>query len=132
MNNKSYDFYRCLHQDKSLRYQLGAADTGTVELMEAKNSKWQIYIQRIMLAVTTDSAQTLTFQDDSATVVVGKSPASPGLGIEIVGDYGPEGRALTAGDGLDMVISGAGLAGQVVVEAYQRPVNAITAAESAL
>lgn len=132
MNNKGYDFYRTLYQDKSVRYQLAGATTGTIELFEAKNSRWQVYIQRIMLAVTTDAAQSLTFQDDTGAVIIGKSPASPGLGIEIVGDYGPEGVALTAGDGLDMVISGAGLAGQVVVEAYQRPVSGITAAESAL
>jgi len=128
--SKSYDFYRTIYTDKSVRYQLGAADTGTVELIEAKNANWTLYIQRILLAVTTDAAQSLTFQDDSGTVVVGKSAASPGLGIELVGDYGPEGRILTAGEGLDMVISGAGLAAQVIVEAYQRPNAVQTEAQS--
>jgi hypothetical protein len=119
---KSYDFYRSMYADKTARGIVLVADSATINnAIAVRNARHAIYVQRIMLAVTTDAAQSLTFQDDNGTPkVVGKSAASPGLGVEVVADYGPEGIALTTGTNLDIVISGAGLACGYVVEAYER------------
>ena len=118
-----YGFYRTMFQDASTVRTLLAADTTTehANVIVPKSASHTIFIQRILFNCTTDAAQTLTFQDGAGTpIVIGKSAASPGLGIEIVGDYGPKGKALTEGEELDIVISAAGLAGQINIEAYQR------------
>ena len=117
-----YGKWRNFFVDKSRIYALTTAATGTAAaIVPVRASTSTLYIQRILLSVTTDAAQTLTFQDDAGTpLVIAKSPSSPGLGIEIVADFGPGGIALTAGKNLDMVISGAGLGAQVNVEAYEK------------
>lgn len=117
-----YGFYRAQYSDKSTVVAVAAADSATKEdVIAVKSSGHTIYIQRIVLSVFTDAAQSLTFQDDASTpVVVGKSAASPGLGVEVVADFGPKGMALTAGKNLDVVISGAGLGAKASIEAYER------------
>lgn len=127
-NAKSYDWYRSMYSDKSVRGRVAAADSATIEdVVAVKNLNYTIYVQRIMLSVTTDAAQSLTFQDDAGTpVVIGKSAASPGLGIEVVADFGPEGFALTTAKNLDIVISGAGLGCVYVIEAYQKQTVALS------
>lgn len=116
-----YGHYRAQYNDKSTVKQIVATDSGTFDAVIApKNANYAIFVQRIIFNVTTDAAQTLTFQDGAGTPkVVGKSASSPGLGIEIVADYGPKGVQLTIGEELDIVISGAGLAGQISIEAYE-------------
>lgn len=117
-----YGFYRAVFSSASVTASVAAADTATIDnVITAKNANWTIHVQRITLSVTTDAAQSLTFQDDAGSpVVIAKSAASPGLGVEMVADFGPEGFPLTKGKNLDIVISGAGLACQISIEAYQR------------
>lgn len=117
-----YGHYRAFHHDASVIVPVAAGDSATKEnVIAAKTSRHSIFVQRITLSVTTDSAQSLTFQDDAGTpVVIAKSPASPGLGFEVVADFGPAGIQLTEAKNLDIVISGAGLACQISIEAYQR------------
>lgn len=119
---KTYASYRQFYKDKSVSTAILAAASGTVENVVApRNTSHTIYIQRILFNVTTDAAQTLTFQDDANTpVVIGKSKSSPGLGLHVVADYGAAGVALTAGKNLDVVISAAGLAGVYTIEAYEK------------
>lgn len=122
MISKTYDFYRNYFRDKAIDGVIAPADSGTINnVITPRNVRWTVFIQRILLSVTTDAAQTLTFQDDNGTPkVVAKSPASPGLGIEVVADFGPEGIALTEGTNLDIVISGAGLGCIYSIEAYEK------------
>ena len=126
-----YGFYRTMFQDKSTTFSVAAADSATKEdVIAPKSASHTVFVQRILLSVTTDAAKTLTFQDDASTpIVIAVSPASPGLGVEVVADFGPKGFALTEGKNLDVVISGAGLACQVNVEAYDR-LTAVVAAGS--
>ena len=128
-----YGWYRATYGDKSTTGTVAAADTATIDnLVAPRNTKWTVFIQRILLAVTTDAAQTLTFQDDAGTpVVIGKSKSAPGLGVFVVADYGPKGIALTEGKNLDVVISGAGLGCKISVEAYQKLTAAGTTAATA-
>ena len=117
-----YGYYRSIYTNKSTTFSVAAADTATLTDKPAvKNANYTIYVQRITLSVFTDAAQSLTFQDDASTpVVIAKSAASPGLGLEIVADFGPEGFPLTAGKNLDIVISGAGLGVKGSIEAYEK------------
>lgn len=125
-----YGFYRWLHQDAATTHSVATTDSGTLNnVITVRNANYAIVVQRITLSVTTDAAQTLTFQDDAGTpVVFAKSPASPGLGFEIVADFGPKGYQLTAGTNLDIVISSAGLGCVVSIEAYQKTAAVFSAA----
>lgn len=126
MGNKSdYGYIRSvLYQDVSSQTRVAAADTATVTPITHKDANHQVFVQRILMAVSTDAAQTLTFQDTAGTpVVIGKSKSSPGLGICIVADYGPDGIGLTKATDLQYVISGAGLGCVVNIEAYQKRVG---------
>jgi hypothetical protein len=100
-----------------------AAATGTTQVVAAKTN-YTAYIQSILVAVTTGAAQTYTFQDDSATKVLAKTKATSVQGDAYLYDFGPSGFPLTASEGLDMVISGAGTAGAVHIEGYYKPTNA--------
>lgn len=128
MANKSdYGMYRAWNQDVSVVSALSTGATGPLTLITARDANHTIFVQRILLSVTTDAAQTLTFQDTAGTpVVIGKSPASPALGIEVVADFGGKGMALTVGKNLSCVISAAGLGGQIDVEAYQRQTSTVS------
>ena len=124
-----YGFYRTMFRDKTASFIVAAADTATItDAITPRSASYTVFVQRITLSVITDAAQSLTFQDDAATpVLIAKSPASPGLGVEIVADFGPAGRGLTAGTNLDVVISGAGLACKGNIEAYERLTAAVAA-----
>lgn len=124
-----YGFYRATFKDASTVRAIATTDSGTLtDIITPKSSSYSIFLQRIVMNVTTDAAQTLTFQDDAGTpVVYAKSPASPGLGLEIVADFGPKGVQMTENTNLDIVISAAGLGAQVNIEAYQRPTAVVAA-----
>lgn len=85
--------------------------------------KYQIVIMSIFLTVRTDNAAVQTFQDASATQILGVTKASPGVGPYPKFDFGTEGFALTAGDDFKHKMSAAGMAGSVEIQAYARIVN---------
>lgn len=115
------DNYRTWFQDCSFDRDLLTTDTGTIAAITADATK-TVYVQAIVVNITTDAAQTLTFQDDAGTpVVICKTRSSPGLGpVDESVDFGPEGKKLTAGKGLNIVISGAGLGAAIKVLAYRK------------
>ena len=127
-----YGFYRTMFRDKTTTFVVAAADSATKEdVIAPRNTSHTVYVQRIVLSVITDAAQSLTFQDDAGTpVLIAKSAASPGLGVEVVADFGPVGYALTEGKNLDIVISGAGLACKGVIEAYEKLTAVVTPASA--
>ena len=121
-----YVHYKHTHRNKTVSRTVLAADVSAThaDIIVPKSSQHTIYVQRITFAPTTYAAQTLTFQDGANTpVVIGHMSipaAAPTTGIcqyEI--DYGPEGTPLTKGEELDVIISAAGPAGRLVVEAYE-------------
>lgn len=117
-----YGYYRAQYHNASTVYELATGTSGTVDnVIAVKTTRHSIFVQRIIEMVTTDNAATTTYQDDnSSQKVIAKCPASPGLGIEVVADFGPEGIQLTEGKNLDIVLSGAGKGAQISIEAYQR------------
>ena len=71
--------YRKVFRDLTKTQIIGTGDT-TVDAFLAKRANQTIWVQRIVVYVTTDSAQSLTFQDDASTpVVVAVVTTSPGI-----------------------------------------------------
>lgn len=107
------------YQDVSAQAQTLAAGTGVVTLI-ANRANWQTYIQNIRVNVTTSAAPTATFRANTTeTVVLAIVPANPEVGV-IEFDFGEDGFALPAGEGLEYALSAAGLAFAVTVQAYRK------------
>lgn len=108
----------------SVDVTLIATSDGAANVLVAALAAHTIFVTRIDIAVTTDNAATLTFQDSASTpIVIAKTKASPGLGpINFV--FGEDGTALTEAKSLDLNISAAGLAGRIHVEGYIRATSA--------
>ena len=119
--------YRSFYQDKSTTIQLVAATDDQASFIAAKSANHRLYVQRIVVTVTTYSAKTWTFQDTAGTPVPiwhisipASAPTTGGETAEYVVDFGAEGVALTLGKDLSLDVSAAGAAGIVRVEAYQK------------
>ncbi len=110
------------YSDVSASVVVATGDSATKTPIALKTG-YSIFIQRILVSVTTDAAQSLTFQDNAGTpVVAAKTKVSPGLG-PILYDFGPDGFQLTESKELDIVISGAGLGAAVQIQAYQKAIG---------
>jgi hypothetical protein len=125
-----YTQYRRWYTDKSLDRQIVAADDTTAlnNIIAPKSANHQLFIQKLVFYETTESnGKSLTFQDDSSTqIVLGKYSsvtAAAGIPKSLVLDFGPKGYALGAGKNLDVVVSAAGIAGALHIEAYERIVS---------
>lgn len=94
-----------------------AATDGNTTITADVAGKTQ-HIQTIIVSIKTSAAQTITFQDSSGTEWVQMIPANPGVNTRWVFDFGPKGKALTAGQGLVMAMT-AGNAGHVQVTGYK-------------
>jgi hypothetical protein len=117
---RSREHYQAQFQPAFYNRTVLATDTGTITAFAAR-SGLTLYVQSIMFACTTGAAQTLTFQDSAGTpIVVAKTPASCVQGTAYLYDLGPSGFPITDEKGLNLVISGAGPAGTVHIEAYYR------------
>lgn len=118
--SKAAEGYRQFHQDISNQTSIGAAD-GDTTLLTVRSTSHTIYIQTIEVFISTDAAQSWSFEDSAATpVAIGSVPTSPGVGWRRVCDYEDSGFALTAGKNLVLNVSAAGLAGRVKWTGYQR------------
>lgn len=100
-----------------------AAVTSTIKTVRNANST--IYVQRVIVYITTDAAQSLTIQDSAGKVLCSVT-VSPGANTRwdfpLGGDKGVpcgEGASLTA------TFSAAGLAGTLSWEGYQRLTSAV-------
>lgn len=117
----SADARRRVYKDKTKAIILVAADT-TQDAFLTKRANHRIWVQRIIGYITTDAAQSITFQDDAGTpLVVFTITTSPGDETRWDADYGDVGFPLGENQDLDIVLSSAGLAGNIIVYAYQAP-----------
>lgn len=109
------------HQNATVSYSfLTSTDYSgaSVATKIAAKTGFTLFIQRILLAVTTDNAAVQTFQDSAGTpIVMAASKASPGVG-PIEWDFGEVGFQCTADKGFQHLMSGAGMAGSMTVQAY--------------
>ena len=97
-----------------------AAAGGDATLKAARNASYTIYIQAIHVYITTDAAQSWSFEDDATTPLqIFRVPTSPGVGNHSI-DFGPEGIPLTEGKDFELDVSAAGLAGNIRWEGYSK------------
>ena len=119
---------------KILDRQILAADDTTAlnNILSPKTASHQLYIQKLVFYETTESnGKNLIFQDDSSTaIVLGKYfsiTLAAGIAKSLELDFGPTGYALGVGKNLDVVVSAAGIAGALHIEAYERLGAAVAA-----
>jgi hypothetical protein len=111
---------RTLFKDVSVHGAIAAAGTSVLPVI-AGRSKYTLFIQRVVIMVLTDAAQTIILRDTASTPkVILSIPASPGLGIEEF-DFGDDGVPLTEGKDLDLVLSAAGLAFNYEIYGFRKP-----------
>ena len=118
-----YLFYKRHYTDKSHDRQIVAADTSTqhADVISPKSASHRIYIQKIILSITTHAAQTITFRDGAGTPLVIAAHTDSATGLSVVEwDFGPKGTPLTIGEELDIILSAAGIAATVHIEAYEK------------
>jgi hypothetical protein len=129
MSFKSADGYRRFYQDISGELAV-AAGTGDTTLVTVKDIYHTIYIQRIVVYVTTDAAQSASFEDSNGTAKkIAEVTTSPGDETRWDFWYGDRGVPLTEGKNFVLNVSAAGLAGQITWEGYSK-LTAITAVEN--
>lgn len=116
-----------LYQQKKRVAKSGGFDTAinvttaatTGNLAAPKVAGLQFVCQRLTIFVLTGVAsKTWTFGDSSGTVALTPALDMSVAGVRFAIDFGPKGRALTAGDSLKVTISAAGSAADVQFEGY--------------
>lgn len=132
-----YVYFQKLYGQKCLDRQILATDDTTAlnNILSPTVASRALVIQRIEFDETTESnGKSLTFQDDSSTaVVLGKYfsvTAAAGISKRMVLDFGPRGYQLGTGKNLDVVVSAAGIAGALHIEAYEKLVGPVAAAST--
>lgn len=101
---------------------VATGDTGTKTLITSRGATYKIFVQRIVVTIQTDAAQTITFQDSNGSpVFIEKIPASPGANTRWEFYFGPKGKPLTLGANLVAVLSAAGLGAQIEWNCYETP-----------
>lgn len=123
------------HRRKVADKQILAATDDQTDILTAKSANHQIYIQKIIVSITTYSAKTWTFQDDAGTpvpIAVLSIPAAQDTTFgdqgTVTWDFGPVGTPLTKGNNFDLDVSAAGAAGIIHVEGYEVLVGPVAAA----
>jgi len=115
-----YEKFSKVYPSASGQLDFTTAQT-TATLKSVKSTSHTIYIQRIIVWIKTDAAQSLAFQDSNATPKeIAKVTTSPGADTRWDFDFGDRGVALTAGKDFKAVFSAAGLAGTIVFFGYQK------------
>lgn len=118
--SRTAEDYRRWNQDISGSLAVGVATDDTT-LVTARNANTTLYIQRVVFYVTTDAAQSISFEDSNGTPIkVAKVTTSPGVDTRWDFVFGDRGQPLTEGKNFLMNVSAAGLAGNLEWEGYAR------------
>ncbi len=125
MARGDYGHYRRLYEDVSTTLRFSAAAT-TATLIAAKTNH-TIFVQRIIVWITTSTTATETFEDGTTGNDVARIPASPGADTRWDFDFGPSGTPLAVSESLVQTLSAAGHAGHLVVEAYRKQTSGLSA-----
>lgn len=117
--------YRRWNQDISGHLTVAAADTSST-LATIRNANSTFYIQRIVVYITTDAAQSWSFEDSNGSAKkVAKVTTSPGADTRWEFQFGERGLPLTEGKNFVLTMSAAGLAGTIEWEGYSRLTTAM-------
>lgn len=96
-----------------------AATTQTIQ--SVKSASHTIFLQKVIVYITTNAAQSLVFRDSAGTPVEKATvTSSPGDETRWEFDFGWRGAPLTEGKDLVAAFSAAGLAGHMEWYGYQR------------
>lgn len=110
---------REIHQDVSGNL-VATATTDDTTLVTVK-ARHTIFIQRLIVYITTDAAQSWAFGDSNGTPLVGaRVSTSPGVDTRWDFDFGATGMPLTEGKNFVLDVSAIGLAGNIEWEGYQK------------
>lgn len=127
---KAAEDYRRIYKDISGHLALAAAD-GDATLVTGKTG-FTIFIQRVQFYVTTDAAQSLSFEDSNGTPrKIFEVTTSPGDETLWAAEFGAKGIPLTEAKDFVANVSAAGLAGQIVWNGYIRQTATLSAAAAA-
>ncbi len=113
------DFRRIYSNISGSRTFTASGDDVTLVAAPA-DSKMSIFIQKVIVYITTDAATTIVFSDSSATVKIFEILASIGDEVRWEWDGGDEGVPLTVAESFIMNHSAAGMAGTVKWYGYKR------------
>ena len=125
MAHQEFENVKPFHRPWQVDYDLAAATNGTVTLKSARTTSHRLYINHIIVSITTFSAKTLTFQDSAGSPVPIAFVSVPAAAGTVAGlqayfiDFLDGGTPLTTGTNLNMVISAAGAAGRIHIEGYE-------------
>lgn len=108
-------------------FDLVAGNAGPInDLLTPSAATKTLYIVRIVVAVITYSAKTITFLDDASSAktigflsIPAASGTTPNENTYMI-SFGEKGTPLTLGKNLDVNLSGAGVAARIHVEAYEK------------
>lgn len=120
MTNKSAEGYRRTNTDISGDLVV-TITTGDTTLVTVKNANTTLFIQRIIVYVNVDAAQSWSFEDSNGTPKkIAEVTISPGDETRWDFDFGDKGIPLTEGMNFVLNVSAAGLGGNIVWEGYAR------------
>ena len=128
-----YISFQMINSRRTTDIDLAAGDATKAGIVTPSTANHKLYIQLIVFVPSTYSAKTLTFRDSAASPVpiglISIPAAAPTTGGDVGFrlDFGPTGVALTTGKNLDIILSGAGAAGRIHVEAYEKLGQTISA-----
>ena len=129
MSFLSADGYRRFYQDRTTE-QVMTTSTDDTTLITARSTGHTIFIQRVIVYITTDAAQSWVFEDsNSSAKKFCEVTTSPGDETRWDFDFGEEGVPCTEGKNFLVNVSSTGLAGHIKVYAYEK-LTAIVAAGS--
>lgn len=95
-----------------------STDDTTLVAAKASHTVW---IQRVIVYITTDAAQSWAFEDSNGSAkAVCKVTTSPGVDTRWDFDFGDAGVPLTEGKGFVLNVSGTGLAGHIEWYGYRK------------
>ena len=129
MSSKSYGSYRSFYQDISGSHVLAAA-AGDATLVTVRDVYHTLFIQRIVVWVFTDAAQSLSFEDsNSSAKQIAEVTTSPGDSTRWEFHFGEKGVPLTEGKNFLLNVSAAGIGANIEWEGYSR-LTAVTSADN--
>ena len=109
--------------------------TGTAtyaDVLTPKSANHQIFLQKVVLSITTHAADVYTVDDDGAGPAIAvHTDAAAGAGVPSVveWDFGPTGRPVTKGANVDVSHSSTGV-GIIHIEGYERLVGPVAPAST--
>ena len=136
MAGGDYLWYQKTYGRLSADATITATAQAATAALTVRNSSYQIYVQKILLSITThaNAKVALTVQSSNGTPVVIFSrtdlTAAAGVPDVIECDFGPVGIAIAAGESVDWLWStgGSGPTGRAHIEGYQRLVGPVAQA----